>query len=112
MNNRFGFIWRFISRHKYLIVVIIGVLVVGFLDENSFMKRIQYELQMNELEDQISKYKTQHEADSKKLRELRCNPKAIEKIARERYFMKADNEDIYVLDDDEQQTDKNDETTE
>ena len=68
MNNRFGFIWRFISRHKYLIVVIIGVLVVGFLDENSFMKRIQYELQINELEDQISKYKTQHEADSKKLR--------------------------------------------
>lgn len=112
MNNRFGFIWRFISRHKYLIVVIIGVLVVGFLDENSFMKRIQYELQINELEDQISKYKTQHESDSKKLRELRCNPKAIEKIARERYFMKADNEDIYVLDDDEQQTDKNDETTE
>ena len=51
MNNRFGFIWRFISRHKYLIVVIIGVLVVGFLDENSFMKRIQYELQINELED-------------------------------------------------------------
>ena len=49
MNNRFGFIWRFISRHKYLIVVIIGVLVVGFLDENSFMKRIQYELQINEL---------------------------------------------------------------
>jgi len=47
MNNRFGFIWRFISRHKYLIVVIIGVLVVGFLDENSFMKRIQYELQIN-----------------------------------------------------------------
>ena len=111
MNNRFGFIWRFISRHKYLIVVAIGVLVVGFLDENSFMKRIQYELQINELEDQISKYKTQHEDDSKKLRELRCNPKAIEKIARERYFMKADNEDIYVLDDDEQQTDKNDETT-
>ena len=102
MNNRFGFIWRFI----------LGVLIVGVLDENSFMKRIQYELQINELEDQISKYKTQHEADSKKLRELRCNPKAIEKIARERYFMKADNEDIYVLDDDEQQTDKNDETTE
>ena len=29
------------------------------------------------------------------------DPKAMEKIARERYFMKADDEDIYVLSDDE-----------
>jgi cell division protein FtsB len=28
------------------------------------------------------------------------NPKAIEKIARERYFMKADDEDVFVLSDD------------
>ena len=31
---------------------------------------------------------------------LESNPKAIEKIARERYFMKADDEDIFVLSDD------------
>ena len=32
---------------------------------------------------------------------LDSNPKAIEKIARERYFMKADDEDIFVLSDDQ-----------
>ena len=37
-----------------------------------------------------------------RLRELETNPKAIEKIARERYFMKADDEDIFVLSDDQQ----------
>jgi len=43
---------------------------------------------------------------------LRRDPKAIEKIARERYFMKTDDEDIYVLSDDEKPTQKQDETTE
>ena len=31
---------------------------------------------------------------------LDSDPKAIEKIARERYFMKTDDEDIFVLSDD------------
>ena len=35
------------------------------------------------------------------LKELKHNPKAITKIARERYFMKADDEDIFVLSDDD-----------
>ena len=39
--------------------------------------------------------------DQEKIRTLDSNPKAIEKIARERYFMKADDEDVFVLSDDE-----------
>ena len=31
------------------------------------------------------------------------NPKAMERIARERYFMKADDEDIFVLSDDDRE---------
>jgi cell division protein FtsB len=33
---------------------------------------------------------------------LEDNPKEIEKIARERYFMKAEDEDIFVLSDDDE----------
>ena len=114
MNNRFGFIWRFISRHKYLIVVIIGVLVVGFLDENSFMKRIEYAYQIDDLKTEIRKYDSQYQHDMQQLKELKTDPKAIARVARERYFMKADNEDIFVLSDDEHQTENTakNETTE
>ena len=99
MSSRLNAIWRFISHYKYLIVTVIGVAIVGFLDDNSFMTRLQYEMQINSLKAEIQKYNAQHEEDSKQLRELRQNPKAIEKIARGRYFMKADDEDIYVLTD-------------
>ena len=91
--SRLGNIWKFISHNKYWIVMFIGVLIVGFVDENSFLKRIDYEFQIRDLKSQIEDY-------SRQLRELNRNPKAIEKIARERYFMKADDEDIFVLSDD------------
>ena len=89
-------------------MLVVGVALVGFLDENSFMRRMQLEMQISDLEDEIAKYKAENAADTRQLRDLRRNPKAIEKIARERYFMKADDEDIFVLSDDEKSnTDKN-----
>ncbi|MBR5061885.1 MAG: septum formation initiator family protein [Prevotella sp.] len=91
---------NFLDHYKYLIVIVIGIVVVGFVDENSFMRRIQYELQISDLKAEIKKYNDRNEADMRQLRELKRNPKAIQKIARERYFMKADDEDIFVLSDD------------
>lgn len=112
MASKLNQLWSFLSHYKYLIVVVIGVAVVGFLDDNSFMKRVEYELQISDLKAEINKYEAQHEADSRQLLELRRNPKAIEKIARERYFMKADDEDIFVLSDDKQPATQRDETVE
>ena len=111
MASRLSVVWGFISHYKYLVVGVLGVLIVGFIDENSFMRRIQLELQISDLQSNINKYNKQYADDSRQLREIRRNPKTIEKIARERYFMKADNEDIYVLSDDEKHLNTNDETT-
>ena len=112
MAGRLNGILGFIAHYKYLIVVVIGVLIVGLIDENSFLKRVQLELRISSLKREINKYTEQYEADSRQLNELKRHPKAIERIARERYFMKADDEDIYVLSDDEQPIETNNETTE
>lgn len=60
---------------------------------------------------EIDAYNAQYEKDEHMLKELQRNPKAITKIARERYFMKADDEDIFVLSDDKKKEDNNNETT-
>lgn len=101
-----------VSHYKYAITIVVGILLVGFVDENSFMHRVQLEMQISDLTDEIKRYNEQNEADLRQLKELRKGAKAYERIARERYFMQADNEDIYVLSDDEQTTDNNNETTE
>lgn len=102
MSKVTGHIFYFLSRFKYHIVGVLGILMVGFLDENSFMKRIEYYYQIQDLNAEIEKYEKQYVHDTERLKELKSNPSAMAKIARERYFMKADDEDIFVLSDDEQ----------
>ncbi|WP_314495815.1 FtsB family cell division protein [Prevotella sp.] len=114
MSKITGHIYKFFSRFKFHIVIILGVLIVGVLDENSFMKRIEYAYQIEDLKTEIQKYNNQYQHDMQHLKELKTDPKAVARVARERYFMKADNEDIFVLSDDEHQTENTakNETTE
>ena len=102
-----------LCHYKYVIVCVVGFLIVGVVDDNSFRKLIELELQIDDLNSEINKYNSQYKADTKELLELKQNPKAIERIARERYFMKADDEDIYVLSTDEKKpNERKNETTE
>ncbi len=85
---------------KYAVVAIVGVVIVGFLDDNSFWNHFKNMQRINELQEETEKYNADYRRDQARIRELDRNPKAMEKIARERYFMKADDEDIFVLSDD------------
>lgn len=82
---------------KYLVVVVLGVSFVCFLDDNSLWAHLRNKQRISELNDEIEQYQQAYERDQSQLQELQHNPKAMEKIARERYFMKADDEDIFVM---------------
>ena len=112
--SRLTAILNWLNHYKYLIVLVVGVLIVGFFDDNSLLRRVKLQLQISKIEDEIDAFNKKNEAEKKELNELKRNPKAIEKIAREQYFMKADDEDIFVLSDDEQdnQTNQSNETDE
>lgn len=92
-------IWEFIGKHKYLITILIFTAIIGFLDENSAIRRIGYTREISRLQSEIDKYRADYEENTKKLNELSSNPDAIEQIAREKYLMKKPNEDIYVFED-------------
>lgn len=94
-------IWNFIRRHKYIITICIFVIIIGFLDENSMLRRIQYAREINQLQEDIEKYRADYKENTKRLNELTTNPDAIEQIAREKYLMKKPNEDIYVFEEKE-----------
>ena len=100
VKNAFLYVWR-LWFVKYVIVCVVGVLVVGFLDENSVWAHLQYKQRIDELRAEIDRYEEINDANQRQIRLLQRVPKAMEKIARERYFMKADDEDIFVLSDDE-----------
>lgn len=106
MSKKLASLWNILARYKYLITCVVGVVVVVFVDDNSLVRRLQYDLQIGQVKEEIRKYNLQDEQATKALHELRRDPKAIEKIARERYFMKADDEDIYVLSTDQVKADE------
>lgn len=90
-------IWDFTGRHAYLVTTITFIVVVGFLDPNSYYHRFLHKKEIQHLEDEIKNYEDIYTTDTKTLQELNANPKSIERIAREKYFMKRPNEDVYVF---------------
>ena len=103
IKNAFKKFWN-IPYMKYAVAVIMGVLLVGFVGENSVWAHLRNMRRISQLDEEISEYNSRHDRDQKQLQRLDANPKAMEKIARERYFMKADDEDIFVLSDDNRHT--------
>lgn len=85
---------------KYSVITIIGIVLVGFVGENSLLAHLQNKHRISLLSDEIAEFDARYQNDMRQIRELNHNPKAIERIARERYFMKHDDEDIFVLSDD------------
>ena len=85
---------------KYLVITVIGIVLVGFVGENSLLAHLRNKYYISSLADEIEVYNTRYQNDMRQIRELNHNPKAMERIARERYFMKHEDEDIFVLSDD------------
>lgn len=63
----------------------------GLLAQQSIRKDIKY------MEQELEKYKQQYEEDTKALEQLKNDPAAVERIARERYLMKREGEDIFIF---------------
>lgn len=90
------FTYRF-WRHKYLWTFLIFVLVIGFLDNNSIWQRLEIRRENRYLREKIRELEIQCSRDSAKLSELKSNPDAVTRVAREIHLMKAADEDVYLV---------------
>ncbi len=97
---------------KYAVVTLLAVIIIGFVDENSVWHHFRNQQQISELQDEIKRLTNQYNKDRQQIKMLDSNPKAIEKIARERYFMKEDNEDIFVFSEEQTNSSASNETVE
>ena len=100
MKEKLEKIWNYVRLHKYGVTLAVFVLIIGVLDENSWIERLEHRREINRLNTEIRHYRKQFEDDSKLLKEISTNPEALEKVAREKYLMKKDNEDIFIFEQD------------
>ena len=87
--------FKFIS-NKYVISLLFFVTWLLFLDNYSYLDHRILNQQIDELERQKNYYKDEISNDQKSIKQLK-DPDQIEKFAREKYYMKKDSEDIYIV---------------
>lgn len=86
------------ARNKYFLIAVIFFLWLLIFDSSSFIDIYRVRKQINKLNNEKSYYHTKIENDSRKINELRTNNENLEKFAREQYFMKKPNEDLFIID--------------
>ena len=84
-------------KNKYLIATVAFLVWMVFFDHNNLILHYQYRSELNELNKSKKYYQEQIDKTKKEVEMMKANPKWMEKVAREQYLMKRDNEDIFVF---------------
>ncbi|MDH4404118.1 MAG: septum formation initiator family protein [Flavobacterium sp.] len=88
--------WLKIVSNKYLLISLLFGVWMLFLDNYSYMDQRQLNKQIDELQDNKKYYQDEIRKDNQSVKLLK-NQDQVEKYAREKYYMKKDSEDIYII---------------
>ena len=83
--------------NRYVLVLIFFAVWLLFLDNYSYLEQRVLNREIIEIEENINYYKTEIKKDSTSIKELK-NHDQVERYAREKYYMKRTDEDIYIID--------------
>ena len=83
--------------NKYMFTFLGFLVWLTFFDKHDFILQHSYRQKLNDLKHEREYYITQIEKNKAEMKELFTNNKNLEKFAREKYYMKRDNEDVFVF---------------
>ena len=90
---------NWIRRHKYISVTIVFLLIILVFDDNNFIKHYKNQHAIAEVEREIEAMKKDSVDIIRKQQQLdyKGDIKAIENLAREKYGMHKENEEVFVI---------------
>jgi len=86
-----------VSQHKILVAVVVYVVWVAFFDQYSWLLQWKIKQSIDALSAEKQYYIDKIHNDSAMNSELQTNDNNLEKFAREHYFMKASDEDVFEI---------------
>ncbi|MFN8257745.1 MAG: septum formation inhibitor [Bacteroidales bacterium] len=89
--------FKAIVKNKYLITGVVFFIWIALFDASSWYDRIRLKREYIKLENEKNFYLEKIKRDSISYQELKTNNENLEKFARENYLMKKDNEDIFII---------------
>ncbi len=86
-----------LNKYKYPVTLAIFALWMLFFDRNNMIEQYRLHRQKDDLLQEKTYYLSEKEKAEREYNELFSNEANLEKFAREKYLMKRDNEDIFVI---------------
>ena len=83
--------------NKYLITGTAFVLWMLFFDRNDFALQLKRAHELRSLQESEKTMDKQIADTKQELSRLKTNPETLEKYAREKFMMKKDNEDLFII---------------
>ena len=90
-----------ILTNRYVIATLVFVAVIVFFDQFNVRKQAELHKELKEQEAEIQHLKSDITRYKDSLRMVTEDPEGMEQIAREKYYMKRDNEVVYKIEDKE-----------
>ena len=84
-------------KNRYAYSIVIFVIWVSFIDQNNVMTQYSYLSELKILKGEKEYFNEAIKKTSQELDDLTKNPKTLEKFARENYFMKKEDEEVFVF---------------
>jgi cell division protein DivIC len=103
--KRFGSVLK-ILRNKYVSSIIVFVVWIAFFDRNDLWTQLDRKQELQKLETSKAFYEKEIATTKKDLLDLSNNPAVLEKFAREKFYLKKPNEEIFILDDSTKEKDR------
>ena len=91
-NNR---VLRFMT-NIFVFILTLFLIWMFFFDENSYLVHRKFDNEIEDLESTISFYEKKIDEDKATIKKLQDSLQ-LERFAREKYLMKKENEDIYLI---------------
>lgn len=88
--------WFSVVTNMYILVLTVFVIWMLFFDTNNLMIHFELKKQVEKLEKDAEFLKKEITTDKKTIEKL-SDPKELEKFAREHYYLKKKNEEIYLI---------------
>ena len=88
--------------NKYIIATLIFAVIILFIDQYNIFFQIKNFRKLNKAKEQVEYYEKEIQNQQEVLDNLHKDSVLMERIAREKYMMKRDNEVIYIIKSDEE----------
>jgi cell division protein FtsB len=83
--------------NKYVFTFLVFAVVIIFFDHNNLISRFTTDRKTRQIEREIEHYEQQIKSNRQQINKLQTDKDSLEKFAREKYLMKKQDEEIFII---------------